>query len=103
MTYYDTLEQRRIRRAAQRIYEAPPEAEMNACAIASTEIRIERRDRGIYRLYFSDQWADFVVNFVAHKWVAGYIAGNVAPLDIYKFEKLAAQRIEIEIDEKGLE
>lgn len=87
--YADTLDNRRARRDADRVWEAPPEAEMNAHSISSEVLQIESRGDGVFRLLMRGWWGDFVVIGTT----ARYIAGSVELPDVDATEALAAQLI----------
>ena len=96
--YADTLENRWKRRAADRVWAPPSEAELNARAIPSTAVTLERRDADIWRVRQGDTWADVVISTVNGKTVAGFIHGHgFKDSDIYQFELLAAARVEMEL------
>lgn len=78
-------------KGGQTFDEAPPEAAMNALAISSRTPWLEDRSEGIWRLHLGDMWADFIcARVTGGELVARYIAGNVNPPDVAKFERYAA-------------
>jgi hypothetical protein len=83
-----------IQRAEDRIrqWSSPDEAELNRLSIPSTELRIEYRGDGVFRLMIRDEWYDLrMTDFRGVS--AHYVAGSRDVSDVEKFEQMATEAI----------